>query len=139
MLEFITIPLTVGIVCAGIYGLFELIIRRKERLLIIEKIGDKLNNLSVEGKLSLPCYNLSLPSYNTLKFSFNSLKVGLLLAGVGLGLFIGVILYYGGLQYKSESRYLLEATIGSCVLLFGGIGLLISFLIEFNISKKKEE
>ena len=42
MMDFIVVPLTTGIVFAAIYGLFELFVRRKERLAIIEKIGDKL-------------------------------------------------------------------------------------------------
>ena len=40
MLDFITLPLIVGIITLGIYRLFELMIRRKERLKIIEKIED---------------------------------------------------------------------------------------------------
>ena len=32
MLDFLMVPLVVGIICAGIYGLFELFVRRKERL-----------------------------------------------------------------------------------------------------------
>ena len=44
MMDFISVPLVVGIVCAGIYGLFELFVRKRERLAIIEKIGDKLAN-----------------------------------------------------------------------------------------------
>ena len=40
MMDFISVPLVVGIVCAGIYGLFELFVRKRERLAIIEKIGD---------------------------------------------------------------------------------------------------
>ena len=43
MMDFISVPLVVGIVCAGIYGLFELFVRKRERLAIIEKIGDKLD------------------------------------------------------------------------------------------------
>ena len=31
MMDFIMVPLIVGIVCAGIYGLFELFVRKKER------------------------------------------------------------------------------------------------------------
>lgn len=139
MLDFITIPLIVGIVCAGIYGLFELIIRKKERLLIIEKIGDKLNAPSFEGKLSLPSYNMTFPNFSIMKLSFNSLKIGLLLTGIGLGLIIGVILYYGIFQFMSQNTgSLREAVFGSCVLLFGGMGLLASFLIELHLSKKKE-
>ena len=37
MMDFISVPLVVGIVCAGIYGLFELFVRRRERLAIIER------------------------------------------------------------------------------------------------------
>ena len=35
MMSFISVPLVVGIICAGIYGLFELFVRKKERLAII--------------------------------------------------------------------------------------------------------
>ncbi len=54
MMDFISVPLVVGIVCAGIYGLFELFVRRRERLAIIEKIGDKLDASAFDGKLGLP-------------------------------------------------------------------------------------
>ena len=84
MLDFITIPAVMVIICAGIYGLFELFVRRNERMAIIEKIGDKLDASAFEGKLGLPSY--------AKKFSFSSLKAGLLLAGVGLGLLIGFII-----------------------------------------------
>ena len=56
MMDFIVVPLTTGIVFAAIYGLFELFVRRKERLAIIEKIGDKLDASAFEGKLGLPSY-----------------------------------------------------------------------------------
>jgi hypothetical protein len=35
MLDFIMIPLVVGICVTGVYGLFELYARRKERIMII--------------------------------------------------------------------------------------------------------
>ena len=54
MMDFISVPLVVGIVCAGIYGLFELFVRKRERLAIIEKIGDKLDASAFDGKLGLP-------------------------------------------------------------------------------------
>ena len=46
MLDFLMVPLVVGIICAGIYGLFELFVRRKERLAIIEKIGENRDKLT---------------------------------------------------------------------------------------------
>ena len=49
MLDFLMVPLVVGIICAGIYGLFELFVRRKERLAIIEKIGEKLDASAFEA------------------------------------------------------------------------------------------
>ena len=54
MMEFIMIPLVVGICVAGTYGLFELFARRKERLLMIEKLGDKLDASSFEGLIKFP-------------------------------------------------------------------------------------
>ena len=50
-MDFIMVPLIVGIVCAGIYGLFELFVRKKERLAIIEKIGDKLEPSAFDVKI----------------------------------------------------------------------------------------
>ena len=72
MMDFVIVPLTTGIVFAAIYALFELFVRRKERMAIIEKIGENLNNSAFDGKLSLPSYGLP-------RFSFNSLKAGCLL------------------------------------------------------------
>ena len=56
MMDFIMVPLTTGIVFAAIYGLFELFVRRKERLAIIEKIGEKLDASAFEGKMPGVCW-----------------------------------------------------------------------------------
>ena len=55
MMDFISVPLVVGIVCAGIYGLFELFVRKRERLAIIEKIGDKLDTSAFDGDCLTTC------------------------------------------------------------------------------------
>lgn len=68
MLDFIMVPLVVGIITLGIYKLFELFVCRRERLTVIEKIGDKLILPVGLSKISLPSYNNSLP------FSFGTLK-----------------------------------------------------------------
>ena len=123
MMDFISIPLVVGIVCAGIYGLFELFVRKRDRLAIIEKIGDKLG----------------LPNYMR-NFSFSSLKVGCLLAGIGLGLLVGFIINmcmatnycYDDGWYRNEVA---GTAYGASVLLFGGIGLIIAFVIELKLGK----
>lgn len=131
------VPLVVGIVCAGIYGLFELYVRRKERLAIIEKIGDKLDASAFEGKSGLPTYKN--------KFSFSALKAGCLLTGVGLGLLTGFIInaemaanspLYAANADRWYRNELAGTAYGASVLLFGGIGLLVAFLIEMRMSRK---
>ena len=138
MMDFITAPLVVGFICIGIYGLFELFVRRKERLAIIEKIGDKLDVSALAGKFCLP-------SYNTPRFTFSSLKAGCLLTGMGLGLLTGFFLQIMVITNHSMDieRYdvnqLIGAAYGASVLLFGGLGLIIAFIIEMKTGKKNDK
>ncbi|MDR2969234.1 MAG: hypothetical protein LBV32_06470 [Tannerellaceae bacterium] len=137
MMEFIMAPLIVGIVTAGIYGLFELFARRKERLAIIEKIGDKLDASSFDGKLGLPDYMR--------KFSFSALKVGSLMAGIGLGLLVGFFISAIWLDSGHTpgdnwiEREFVGVIYGASVLLFGGISLLLAFVIEMNLARKNSK
>lgn len=136
MMDFISAPLIVGIACASVYGLFELFVRRKERLAIIEKMGDKLDVSFFEGKLGLPNYMS--------RFSFSGLKAGCLLAGIGLGLLIGFIINtsvaFNASFYEDEwyRREMAGTAYGASVLLFGGIGLIVAFIIEMKMSKEKK-
>ena len=139
MMDFITIPLVVGTCVAGVYGLFELFVRRRERMAIIEKIGDKLNASAFEGKLGLP-------SYTTKLLSFNPLKIGCLLTGIGLGLLIAFIIVTSltiankGSWGESDHwlrQNLISSVYGASTLLFGGLGLIIAFIIELRIGKKQ--
>ena len=41
MMNFIMVPAIMAIITVGIYKLFELFVCKKERLMIIEKMGDK--------------------------------------------------------------------------------------------------
>jgi hypothetical protein len=132
-MEFIFVPLIVWICVSGVYGLFELFARKKERLIIIEKIGEKLDSSLIEGKFN--ALNMSMKS-------FSSLKIGCLLAGLGLGLLVGLLIttilysnhYFAGAENWRIDRYY-EVAYGASVLLFGGIGLLISFVIENKMNK----
>ncbi|MDF9829302.1 DUF6249 domain-containing protein [Parabacteroides sp. PF5-6] len=135
MMDFILIPLVVGIITAGIYGLFELFARRKERLAIIEKIGDRLEASAFEGKLGLPSYMRN--------FSFSALKIGSMMAGIGLGLLVAFFISLGvenngGMPSNGWGhREYASVVYGASVLLFGGIGLLVAFVVEMNLAKKK--
>lgn len=136
MMDFITIPLIVGIICAGIYGLFELFVRKKERLAIIEKIGNNLDASAFEGKLGVPDYMS--------RITFSALKVGCLLAGIGFGLMVGFLI---NLSLSSNVNFqegwfrhnLTEVAYSASVLLFGGIGLISAFVIELKINKEKKD
>ena len=128
------VPLIVGIVCAGIYGLFELFVRKKERLAIIEKIGDKLEPSAFDAKIVLPRLSTN--------FSFSSLKAGCLLAGIGLGLLVGFIISVSLTDFNLDNwgrRELISTVYGASVLLFGGIGLIVAFIIELKLSKEKNK
>ena len=74
MMDFISVPLVVGIVCAGIYGLFELFVRKRERLAIIEKIGDKLDASAFDGKLGLPHYMRNFSFSSRVPFGGNRIR-----------------------------------------------------------------
>ncbi len=137
MMDFIVVPLTTGIVFAAIYGLFELFVRRKERLAIIEKIGERVDMTDFGKKLCLPSY--SLP-----RFSFSSLKAGCLLMGIGFGVLVGficdVVLAANrhSLDFRNEYAAISSAYDAS-VLLFGGLGLIVAFVIETNMKKKEDK
>lgn len=130
MLDFITAPLITGIVFAGIYGLVELYARRKERIMIIEKLAEK-TELSADKKVDL--------GFRT--FSFSALKAGCLLTGLGLGLLIGFFITYGIRLQATDymNRETMSIVYGSTVLLFGGLGLLLAFIIELKLKKNEEE
>lgn len=135
MMDFISIPLTCAIVFAAIYGIFELFARRKERLAIIEKLGEKIDTSAIEGKFRLPGLSTN--------FSFSSLKAGALLAGVGLGLLIGFFINFGVMQstaYTDDHWFrneMMGVAYGASVLLFGGLGLIIAFVLEMKIIKRE--
>lgn len=137
MFDFIMPPLVVGIVCLGIYGLFELFVRKKERLAIIEKLSELSDK-------DLPINELRLPSYSFPRLSFSSLKIGCLLAGLGLGFLVGFFLDLNVAAIRDEVKMYneyrsLEAAYGASVLLFAGLGLIVAFIIENKMKKKNPE
>ncbi len=135
MLDFITIPLTFGIVTLGIYKLFELFVCKKERMMILEKTN--FNN-------EIPINNM-FKGYNQLPFSFSALKTGCLLMGLGLGLILGLILLVYNMEtlkaYSEITGYnnytIVSLMISAGVLCMGGAGLLMAFIIEYKCGKKK--
>jgi len=136
MMDFISIPLVVGIITFGIFRLFDLFVRKKERLAIIEKIGEKFDPSMIENKFSFPMAT-------TGNSTFSTLKIACLLLGVGLGLLVGYFICLGSIAGYStmelqHNAYEISGVVyGASVLLFGGLGLLVAFVIEMNYLKKK--
>lgn len=139
MMDFIMVPLIMGIITLGIYKLFELFVCRRERMAIIEKLSDKIAGADLNGKFSLPDYSHS-------RSSFGALKGGCLMLGIGLGLLIGFIIcavsiprYVFMEDISWNVRQMTSIIYGASVLLFGGAGLITAFLIENKISKKNKD
>ena len=124
--------ITLGIAYA-IYKLFELYARRKERMLMIEKMsfGD--------GTVAPPDFTKWFSPPTTSLTSW-ALRLGLLMAGLGLGLGIAIIMRFcmgqfdGMTDYESrDAWYFLNFAL---MMLFGGLALAIAYLIEQKNRKK---
>ena len=137
MMDFIMAPTIIGIVTLGIYKLFELFACRRERMAIIEKLGDKITTADLTGSFTLPDYGRN-------RITFSALKGGCLMLGIGLGLLIGFMICWSFIPdyLQSErnwnSREIAGIVYGANVLLFGGLGLITAFLIELKLNKKKD-
>ena len=119
------------------YKFLESLVRRKERMMLIEKLD--LSNLQALPAISPLNVLDHMPNKR-----FSNLRTGLLFAGIGLGLFISWILsmiVYSDLEsYVKESWRFMEmfyVIFLATPVLFGGIGLLISFLIEQKARKQE--
>lgn len=135
-MDFIMVPVVCGIFVLGFYKLFELFVCKKERLLIIEKMGEKFTPEMLGNKINLSSVG---------NVSFSALKFGCLFVGLGLGLLVAYLVCTTTLEgyaemssnrFNGNLRETISVIYGACVLLFGGAGLLTSFLIELKISKK---
>lgn len=129
MTDFILVPVVVGILSYTVYRLFELYARRKERTLLIEKLDTVKDSER---------YLASYLGTNT--NSYSSLRLGSLLCGVGLGLLVGfVIIMLAPINYQGgwEERQTMGIVYGASVFLFGGLSLVIAFMVERKLSGRK--
>lgn len=121
-----------GIIFWTIYKVFDLFVRRRERQMLIEKI-----NPETSGHIDLSKITgfLAAPRGNR----FTALKWASLFTGLGIGLLVYFFIYINCPSIDHNNNYRLAETLcGSLVLIGGGIGLMIAFLIEIKMSKRKE-
>ena len=132
----------VGFIILGIYKIFELFVRRKERMAIIEK----LTLLSEQKDLNIPSISFGKQDYGSWP-----LRIALLFIGVGLGCLTAFIIQHTVFDAFSDindaenwhtRNRIYEITFFlnfSCVTIFGGLGLLIAYLIEAKQNKKQDD
>ncbi|MDR3251945.1 MAG: hypothetical protein LBT35_00015 [Tannerella sp.] len=127
-MDFITAPLIVGMISYFTYMVFELFGRRKERLTLIEKIGQNLN--PIDSSVLSSNFSSLLPAFP--RKSFTGMRIGCLLFGLGVGLLTGLFLNLHvhdiHQDYHRWDNY--SVAYAAPMLIFGGIGLIISYIIE---------
>ncbi|MCM1137760.1 MAG: hypothetical protein NC221_03495 [Duncaniella sp.] len=118
----------VAIIFGSIYKVIELFVRRRERMMLIEKItSESAENLDL-SKIA----NCLTPQTDN---RFTALKWGAFAVGLGLGLLISSLIVSIG---NTSGLWTMQNNIiGACVLLGGGLGLLAAFLIENSIRKSQ--
>lgn len=125
-MEELMIGANMAIVFGVIYKVFELFVCRRERMMLIEKMGDKLAPETFKNGIM----------YRPSMLSFSGLRIGCLLLGLGAGLLVGYFLVYVTQQsyFSGKGVWAVNESVsiiyGACVLLGGGLGLVISYLIE---------
>jgi hypothetical protein len=135
-MEFITIPLTFGIGAYAFYKVIELFVRKKERLMLIDKL-DTLENINTSS------FNLNgvFGEVKALQNQYLTLRIGSLLMGLGLGLLIGYVIVNVSFPVVGDVSYSMLQTqsviYGASTLLFGGMGLTGGFIAEMKIKAKK--
>lgn len=137
MYDFIITPLVFLIVAFFLYKFFELIICRKERRMIIERMDPaslldyaKISGLRVGGGVPSesprPRHAAAWP-----------LRIGAVLVGLGLGAVVGRILAAN--LCLNENYYSNTDIVAGCVLFMGGLGLLIAFIVEYKLYDQRDD
>ena len=132
-----------------IYKWFELIILKKERMNIIQRLeGESLMEYAKRIPIGLGRGNtvgvdaVCAEKIHPVQPQAKGLRWGMLMLGIGLGAFMGVLFAYDMDISSFESiyspRYMCELVVGAWIILGGGLGLVLAFIIE-RIMYKKEE
>lgn len=130
----------VATIAFAIYKLFELFARRKERITMIEKLSEGISPTMLNNDQRFP---FKIPvSIETINGSW-AIRIGLLLVGIGLGVVIAAFIdlnyspYSGSRELYFEYNKTINALYPALAALFGGIGLVIAYLIERKDDKKE--
>lgn len=133
-MDWIMIPLNCAIIFGCIYKVVELFVHKRERLMLISKITE-LSNIDFKGINFYSSGN-----------KYTALRVGWLMLGIGIGFLVGFFLNLMTVSGKLDNFYDWQyySKVGgiiyiACICIFGGIGLLISYLAERKAEKPEEK
>lgn len=126
----LTSVLVTAIVFYGIFKIIELFVRRGERMKLIDKItelpADRVADLNILRTTELPAFATDVAGSR-----FLTLRWGCFAMGVGLGLILSTLSDFQSGHWAARTT-----AQSGCVLLFGGLGLLLAFIVEYFLRKK---
>lgn len=121
----------VAIIFGAIYKVIELFVRRRERIMLIDKI--------TPGEIGHIDFNKLMNSTSVNSDSrFTAIKWGLFVIGLGLGFVVSTMVNSLSPEVFDSWRLRDSLNIG-CILVFGGLGLVAAFLIEMKIRKSEHK
>ena len=133
----------VGFAMLCVYKVFELLVRKKERELLIEKLASLGENEEDKERLKI-----QIPLISSNNSDFWALRISLLTVGIGAGCLLALLIQLFLFQsnpaqsyhdlYNQFENFIILINF-ACITMFGGIGLLIAFLIEQKKKAKKEK
>ena len=137
-MDWIIPPLVAAIVFGTAYKLVELCVRKRERLMLINKLTE-ISNVDFKG--------INLYSSGN---KFTALRIGWLLVGIGAGFLLGFLInlwttqgeYTLNINYEYQNHY--QRYVGSivyvaCICICGGLALLQSYRAERKAEEPKEK
>ena len=116
-----------GFLFLAVYKIIELFVRRKERMMLVEKLDSSSFDTSR--------LDLLRPSHS----KFWALHIGGLLVGLGTGMLLSVLVFEASWSCFDIGQWgrLREYIFACGPLLGGGAGLLTAFVIEYRLKNRK--
>ena len=126
----LTQVLICGTIFLALYKVIELFVRRRERLMLIEKI-EKLDSASVDQLRQ----GLDRPNNSS---AYWPLRIGATLVGLGFGIGLSLlaIRFYPMTDVRQWQIFSYLQSFG--LLMGAGLGLLTAFIVERKLKQKKE-